>query len=98
MVEEQRRMPMSCPYKWHSRRSFLMVLHSSISKKAFHVLNKISICQRNEYNGCTYSVGTSSSAVFLIYTFMPIERLLFSFMTMPFFFSRTAWFFRRIPV
>src|SRR3954451_18864358 len=98
MVEEQRRMPMSCPYKWHSRRSFLMVLHSSISKKDFHVLNKISICQRNEYNECTYFVGTSFGGVFVMYTLIPMSCLLLSFMTMPFFFSRTAWFFKRVSV
>lgn len=76
IVDEQSKILMSCPYKWHSKRSFLISLHLSILKKDFHVLNKISICQRNEYKSWMCSVGTFSVERFVIYTLIPLNRLL----------------------
>lgn len=53
---------MSCPYKWHSRRSLLMFLHSSISKNDFHVLTKSQ--SANEVS----TMNARNSSVFLIAT------------------------------
>ncbi len=60
---------MSCPYKWHSRRSLLIFLHSSISKNDCHVLTKFQFVN-DEYNECTLFVGTPSRDVLVIYTFL----------------------------
>ncbi len=76
MVEEQSKMAISCPYKWHSNRSRFIFLQWCIWKNDFHVLNKISICQRKEYQSCTCPIGTISIGVFVIYTLIPLSRLL----------------------
>ena len=41
VIEEQSRMAINCPYKWHSNRSRFIFLQWWIWKNDFHVLNKI---------------------------------------------------------
>ena len=71
------------PYRYQAKpiqivfQSFLFYLSTMMNmKNNFHVLNKILICQRKEYQSCTCPIGTISVEVLIMYTLIPLSRLL----------------------